>query len=1245
MKTKRTIFRVLSFVLLLVVMATVIFLTGCEEKATQGEVDTLKTNVASDVDTVKADLIKTQDSLNAAQSDIAKLVADLNNLAEASATKAGLTDEAAALQAEYTALDAKIAALTDAAATKAQLEADKAALQAEIDALSANAATKEALEAQKAALDTQIAALTDAAATKAQLEADKAALQAEIDALSANAATKEALEAQKAALDSQIAALTDAAATKAQLEADKAALQAQITANKQLIEGINTTIQALSSTVTSGMASLNTTIGGLSTRVSALETNSATKTELTNEVNALTQQITNINNTINSLATIEKLNEEKAALQEQINALASQETLAGEKKALQDQIDELNAIINDMKSDDALVADALYEGDYSIDKFRQKVAAVDPDNYSTDTYAAFESEANKLEFRLGRAVIVECEKDDTRYPYSVKGIFAALEDYIDNMGSLEDSLVVEMNFIENNGKITLVEGQFDKLNAIHDKMVDNNIANAEWEVTEVGQRYLAFVAARERLVNAVAAANAANVKVSALPEKDAVAYGASDAAVAEIKADYDAIKDNYFANDEMTALYGIAMDDLVGYTIYTEYQAIVDHLNDAKAALDDTALTTLEKYGTKDPLFSDVAGIVADFEALAAWAEEFELDPASDNYAAIINASKGATAGDLTRMNAVKTYAEAMMAIYEENEVAALVTNFRAEIAKGVGGVEYTNLTTLFGYYNAKDAVVALVDEDNANAMFPFTAEEKATLADMYTHAQNIATAAGKVADLNAEVAAKIDKITYTDGGANGSIQTFKNKLAAIFADDLALDHAEYAEGNIKNYNVITGVTEEENVFVEGSIKDNLQKLDTEYANLTEKVQAVYDAVKDTVADADADSLADLQKIIWARNTMNAIEVDAIIATTDFILRKNDTETITYQEFIQSLEQKLNALVALAEDAEANAVSVNAAIEALDAENFDLNDSADFKAAVDEFMTWSETYLGVVKPEIVNGENVKAYLASLATFFEDTDEEGKNNAINGITNYITGAGAYAFITKANYEALVAAADTLIDARAEAKAEWDKIVADFDKLPAAADITIHDDAFTPANNRYTDYVDTYYGSAIVSAQYDEVTAYTAFKEDYDAYLKLCEDAETLYNEIITDAEALQAQSAGVPAADAVEDIRAAANALKAKVEKYEADYCDGETENCGNQCKLVAEGVDAQLIMYQAEAKALMRKAMADGPSNADLTEATLKNNCNKVDLATTIETVVGVYGLFNSQYEIVDPVALFAPAV
>ncbi len=296
---------------------------------------------------------------------------------------------------------------------------------------------------------------------------------------------------------------------------------------------------------------------------------------------------------------------------------------------------------------------------------------------------------------------------------------------------------------------------------------------------------------------------------------------------------------------------------------------------------------------------------------------------------------------------------------------------------------------------------------------------------------------------------------------------------------------------------------------------------------------------------------------------------------------------------------------------------------------------------------------------------------------ESTDAEGY---LDGKDDRILGIGNYNYPVKGNYifiedfEAVIAAAEEYLETYAAAHDEWfgytdeeteeyvPGILDDIAGLTDVDDIRIHDEIIPVVSARYAQYVETYYAGAIVDDQFDEPETYEeeeglkAKQAELDRKIKA---AAKSYEDILRRAYELMGYGR-VPAEADVDTILAKVADLRAQIAFYRANYCD---EADTDQCKFVGKptdaqtgeylttaAIDAELVAYQAQAKAMIVKVVIDGVYYEEIDyldytyhigdneqdETTLKSIfCDSIDGKASINGVKSDYQLFTGL--MIDP--------
>ena len=211
------------------------------------------------------------------------------------------------------------------------------------------------------------------------------------------------------------------------------------------------------------------------------------------------------------------------------------------------------------------------------------------------------------------------------------------------------------------------------------------------------------------------------------------------------------------------------------------------------------------------------------------------------------------------------------------------------------------------------------------------------------------------------------------------------------------------------------------------------------------------------------------------------------------------------------------------------------------------------------------------------------------------DKNG-NTILNGADGYILGIENYNYPAEGNYkfienfEAVIAAAEDYLTTYAAAKEEWAGILEDVAALPELGDICIHDAEIATASARYAQYVETYYAGEIEDDEFDELDTFEELdgkQQELDGKIAA---AELLYNDILRLAKELKDYGV-VPAKDDVDEIVEKVAMLRGMMAFYRENYCDGSKETCTgiingvevpDQCKFIGIPVPAAAPVWEGE---------------------------------------------------------------
>lgn len=785
----------------------------------------------------------------------------------------------------------------------------------------------------------------------------------------------------------------------AKAQTDVAAAQTDINDAKSTLATLQSELATLKSTVekSATLTALSEKADYLQGQIDALEETIADlQTRIADAETALATQAT----------TNTALQNKDAALEAQINGLRTDlNTVTASVEALANRVDELAAscFADFEAATDVLAAyieneeGELVWNEHSYFAFMEKVEELDFSDYFPGDYEEYEFKCQALSIRLIRATSVA----------QVEAIFAELEAYQSSIPTIAERFETELLKLEGrestedeiNGIISLAKGQLDDLDLLY------NMLNGE--VTEEQQvRFDNIQAARATLEaaeeDAVATANNA-VEAGLFTYDDETETFAAvevlykpevEQAIETIAQDYAEIVEEYFTDEEMLALYGVGPEVLTGYQLNADQVDAFAHLTAAKEALDKIDLVTLPTVNA-NPLYSDKAGIDADIATIDEWAETWEIEKDSENYQLIVTASltereeEGYAQLTYTFIKDAETYANAMDALYTKHvlgyvavgdQTGNMAEELAKEIEKGAENVLYRRIAVELN--NLLDKADALNDaikgvkgfnaqlDNNFAAMLGVTTqkdqEKVGQIVDRITYLGKVKES---INEINAELAAKIEKdeegnitnVTVTfDDGAN-----IKTEWAAAIEEIFDVDTLRYWNAEDETKTPVEGTNYENYKDMVEEFKANLKVLEDEYNALTAKVQAVYDEVKYIVkADDDAvKTLTNLQKILWANKKVSALEG---VNTPNFVLIDEEEEggTITFQRFRGMLTARVLQLVALAENADNEAL--NTSIAALD--TFNMNRTDEYRGVLAEVVYWIESNLNYNIDEFF-GEN------------------------------------------------------------------------------------------------------------------------------------------------------------------------------------------------------------------------------------------------------------------------------------
>ena len=1145
------------------------------DKIAQIEKNSATAAALKDLETI-VDGVHTTAKAAATKADLDAAIAQIEALQAAAAVK---TEVEATIAANKAAADSALAAAKtaleqaiadNATADAAALTAAKAALEKAIadnaaaDATNAAAATK-ALNDAKAALEQAIA--DNAAADAAALAAAKATLEATIQAN--DTAAKKAVADLKAELEAAIAdssAADVAAATKALNEA-KAALE-QADANLDAaVTGLN---KVVADNKTAADAAIAKVAKDLSDNAKADEELAADVATLEAAKDALTADVAALKTVAAGIDA--KIAAAKKDLQDQIDAINANLAAIGGLDELAKTVAELEATIESMGdilfAKNFQAATEMLHGilkgengeDYSLAAFKAAVEAVVVTNYAPSVYAKFDAEAKRIEFFLTRATSTA----------EIVNLFGQLDTAKAALITLEESLEIALDAL---GTIT-VDEDLTEVETIHAMMTS--------VPEELETRYDNVQKAKQNLINATPVAEALVAAIDA--QKTAgIIFLDSKAPVAALEARYEAFEADFFGNEVYTALYGEDTTAQIMITNYDELVAFGERLEVLDAAyleiLDIDAL--ILNFKADGVLYTDLAAVKANSDAIAAWAAKDEFQLEADNIKRMYAEKYGNTT-TYPLVAETLAYATAMDALYTEyvnnakygNEADAILADavaaFKAKldaktIVLSVDEAAVVAMRTAIGELATK--ITALyIDAHITGAEGNYEAMVGALIEDFEAVEARVTTLnAAKTAFAN-ELAA-MNTIVEVEYATFDTIKAHRAALTGYYAlYDIDVETVKDSKGNVTeviggdaNYEELAAAAEARYM----ELMDAYVVLTMEIVETYNKAMSLLDAFNTGIAldkgNVLIDVLAELKEII----------VNKKVTNVDLVLPSGDTQVNLIDlnlRFVQTAVEYDR----VAQAAVADAVAVNDEIANLVADGANLNDRPAINAAYDNLVAWYKAHID----ENFDGDQA-ALLAGLDAvkaieIFDDDDTED----------------LYAFVTVENFEKIKALYNTSAATLAAADAADDAVAAGLEALLTGWNVH---SGFEAADAAYKAFINTYYGGtddvdgAIASAEVDYFNLlglyadFSAQKADWEAKCATQDAAAAVINNMI--ANLLVRYPGAVDMNDGTGVLTEIA-VINALIDSYDATYCTDD-------CLFITDGVNALVELYCLEARAKM----------------------------------------------------------
>lgn len=1113
---------------------------------------TLVSCTKDDIDALDKETDEIKTSLSTTAEDLANLKTLVNSIkatADAAAAKTALDAAIADLEAVKTT--------ADAAATAAALAEAKAAIEAAY--ASADAAVKTELETAINA----VKATADAAAKAADLTAAKAALEAAIADKADKAALDAAIANINALLDEQVTAEDVAAAVK--VVDDKLADYAKAADVATLTTTLND--------VAAKVEAIATDVETLKAQVAALQAAIADKTD----VNDIKAQLVVIN------AAIE-------ALQGDSNKFADEYELAS--RVL---FGELVVYVVDGECF-AVEADKVPEGVTanlrSIDAFKALVASVKDADYADGVLDEFKAIAATQEFFLGRAISVEAIEKCFAAVETEKGSLETLVETLERV-LYKDSCNIVLTPTHNCDKTdgTHTEYCIKSVEKVYNKIVANNIEISD----KLEARYDLLVAAYNNMVAAEAASEAIENMVLAA---DATVLYRDKASVLPAVEAYDNFKGTYFGADKLayTVFYGpssVTAEDLASalianYDVMRKHEARLYELEEAgkAAATLNASFTSAEWYDEQRPLYTKAATLADEVKAFKAWIAEYTLEEVNverivndkyeilcvaSDYATAMNTiwdtynEKGVKTSIIDAIAALKGAEDVTKTLITEKDAVAAIRVLVDGLEVAIKAVDINN--DQVADWTTKDGNFAKMVGDLAN----FVAIEE-RIDELVTAKNLIAELAEDIADFWDADNAKYN-VGFSDYDAIKAIEAVKDADVLVAGIDWVCENYDIAKSDVaeSNYMLIVDATQKA-----------YDKLFAAYEELTAELRLAYDAAM-KILNNEAYNAE--YPIPYANESIKAIQIvaDAItkysVQDADIKLPGVDggaADEVNFTSLLLKLSQVAVNIASKGAAAEAayaaDVAGLIAAMKDLDAKMLDSKAAID--AAYEAIVEWAVDYLGVAAD--ATDAQIKAAVAAIQGMMK---YDGKKND-----------KAFALLSSADLDMVIAAKDTAKATYDAAKAEWDVLKVEIDRLTAMTNgetYSIHTkDAFAAGEKAYNDYRAKYYVASSVLSLFGEVAEKAEFDATYDAFNTFYGEAEDLADEIIDRINALPAdldEYLDVSIADAT---LTEADAIIVLINSFNARF---DKDDACNKW-FVVDGEDLILAVYKAK---FMAQTMLD----------------------------------------------------
>ncbi len=1180
--------------------------------ATDAALESAK-NSLNDLITANADAIS---ALNTAMS---KLNDTYATDAELAAVKGLIDAELATLKTNATDIASKLSALETYSATKTELASAVSALE------TAAVGMKAELEAKVSALAEKVSeAETQANTNKTELAALKtefAALTSKVDAISSKVTANE----------SAIAALEDAVDAISKLEGtskivtDIKLIQEGLS-NYATAEDLSATadaIKALIGTKTDAVAgsvweSLNKALadiesvkGGYATTEAVTTAIQNAKVELSDATTALETELkASLNSLSTALETLEgKHDSDISAINASISALqTSLEALEQTVASLQSEdfataynyaSKVLMGVVAEIKEEDA---------GFSLKDFDEFIASVDEDVYEIDVYLTFKVAAEHERYYLNRALTVADIKASFERLSALKASLPTLLEAISDKISAIDGADPEISVTKPIVNTSEFETYINSIKTTYAKLTveDQNTIQA---------RYDAVCDAYDALLSAYTDAEAVIDEIE-LIDPDMI-FGESESAVNAAVQSFETYRSTYFANAEVTKLYGA---DETAEKIVTNYETLAGYDATLKALAEANEIKPEEielvlNYATVKPIFNQLTLLVNDDpESLG---HKNAIDKwASDNSVNEANVKAMYTEEYIVNLGLAIEYATAMNNIYVTQDVEALVSvitglcaedHFVVYTDKASADECTTKLAEIKALVNAKVAEYASVNDGNYDAMVAPELLVKFTA--VKERIETLLVAKGKFEELSASMIGVAD--VTPDKAVYDKIVGYKTTI-----DTYCTTYA-ITEGDANYAGFVQTVAEHQ-----AALLNEYERVTAEIALLYKDIMAISETV-----ESGGFLLPVGKTLITLSTELNKLTLELGVTNPDLVIVV-DGDNVKLNELVDKCDEMIGEYAILATAAQSEAASLKAAIVSVGLLSADdIKNNATIKATMEDVVEWLVKYVGAETVE-------NTYSQRLA--------EIDNTSIIG------GNGTYVFMAASDYEAMAAHAAASDAKYSAAETAWETLGAALETLTSTWNI--HSDFETPYAD-YAEYVAAYYANSIDDASelFEEWTTYQAFLTVYGFEL---DHSDPLYTDsyeykkdaAIADAEtianAIKALDLAAVNAATASDVASIRTAVADYLANYNCEFLACEI------CGVTDDGItkaDMNLLLEKAEAKsACMTKydefvaAYADELASGEygVSQATLIGVLARLDdmlKGAALDEVDGIQTYFENQ--------------